>query len=102
VEILHPIITEEEILSAVQFHHEHWNGGGYPTGISRKRIPLLSRIICVADAFEAMTSDRPYRPAMSTALALEELKSGAKRQFDPEIVEVLINKYEDFHSKFFF
>lgn len=98
VEILRPIIREEEIINAVHYHHEHWNGGGYPAGISGNQIPLLSRIISVADAFEAMTSERPYRPAMSTATAIEELKSKSDLQFDLELVEAFMQKFDGFQS----
>ena len=68
-------------------HHEWWNGAGYPRGLSRSEIPLEGRIVSVADAFDAMTSDRPYRRAIPAEVALEELARNAGTQFDPEIVE---------------
>ena len=67
-------------------HHEWWNGGGYPNGISRNEIPLEGRIVAVADAYDAMTNDRPYRRAIPHEAALEELERNAGTQFDPEIV----------------
>jgi len=71
-------------------HHERWDGRGYPQGLKGERINLLSRIVAIADAFDAMTSDRPYRRALSREEALEELKRGAGTQFDPKLVEVFL------------
>lgn len=69
-------------------HHEWWNGQGYPRGLEGKEIPLACRIISIVDAFDAMTSDRPYRKAMSVGDAVQELKRCAGTQFDPELVKV--------------
>lgn len=71
-------------------HHEWWNGEGYPLGLSGKSIPLACRILAIADAYDAMTSDRPYRKAMSHEQAIAELKRHAGVQFDPELVEKFI------------
>jgi putative nucleotidyltransferase with HDIG domain len=73
----------------VRHHHERVDGRGYPDGLPGEEIPLESRIILVADAFEAMTSDRPYRKAPGRGFALEELRRGAGTQFDPAVVEAL-------------
>jgi diguanylate cyclase (GGDEF)-like protein len=73
----------------VRHHHEHWDGTGYPDGLVGEEIPLGSRIILVADAYEAMTTDRSYRTATTPAEALEELRSKAGTQFDPWVVEAL-------------
>jgi putative nucleotidyltransferase with HDIG domain len=73
----------------VRHHHERFDGGGYPDGLAGADIPLESRIILVADAFEAMTSDRPYRKAPGEAVAVEELRKHAGTQFDPEVVAAL-------------
>jgi diguanylate cyclase (GGDEF)-like protein/putative nucleotidyltransferase with HDIG domain len=70
-------------------HHEHWDGGGYPAGLAGAEIPFGSRIILVADAFEAMTTDRRYRPAISTEAAMQELRDNAGTQFDPLVVSAL-------------
>lgn len=75
-----------EIATIVRHHHERLDGGGYPDGLSGQEIPLLSRIIAVADAYDAMTSARPYRDAMPTPVAIERLVSGAGSHFDPVIV----------------
>ncbi|MBN2504189.1 MAG: diguanylate cyclase [Bacilli bacterium] len=71
-------------------HHERWDGKGYPRGLKGVDIPYFARIIAVADAFEAMTSDRPYRKAMSMDVAVKELKSCAGTQFDPDIVQTFV------------
>ncbi len=80
----------EPIATWVRHHHEHWDGSGYPHGIAGEEIPLASRIILVADAFEAMTSNRVYRQALDTDIALGELQSCSGSQFDPKIAELMI------------
>jgi HD-GYP domain-containing protein (c-di-GMP phosphodiesterase class II) len=79
----------EAVATIVRFHHERWDGAGYPDGLSGARIPLASRIICACDAFAAMTADRPYREAMPACDALEEVVAGSGTQFDPAVVEAL-------------
>ena len=74
----------------VRHEHERFDGGGYPDGLSGNEIPIGSRIILVADAFESMTSDRIYRRALGISQAMHELRTGAGRQFDPEVTEQLI------------
>jgi diguanylate cyclase (GGDEF)-like protein len=95
----HPVIGER-ILRAipglggvariVRHEHERWDGDGYPDGISGATIPIGSRIILACDAYHAMTSDRPYRKAMSHGDALRELRKSAGTQFDPQVVEALL------------
>jgi len=87
--ILTPIIDDKETLSLVRNHHEHCDGSGYPDQLERTQISLGSRIITVADAYDAMTSDRAYRKAMSKEIAFEELKRGIGTQFDSEVVAAL-------------
>jgi HD-GYP domain-containing protein (c-di-GMP phosphodiesterase class II) len=70
----------------VSEHHERWDGGGYPAGLSGDRIDFNARVVAVADAFDAMTSERPYRPAVGYAEAAAELKRCAGTQFDPAVV----------------
>ncbi len=72
-------------------HHERWDGKGYPKGLSKEDIPLFSRIISIADAYEAMTADRPYRKALSKDVAIAELKRCSGTQFDPNLVDVFIH-----------
>jgi diguanylate cyclase (GGDEF)-like protein len=95
----HPVIGER-ILRAipglggvariVRHEHERWDGDGYPDGISGDQIPIGSRIILACDAYHAMTSDRPYRKAMSHGDALKDLRKNAGTQFDPQVVEALL------------
>lgn len=73
-------------------HHERWDGKGYPQGLSGENIPLHSRIIAVADAYDAMTNDRPYRKALSVEKAKQELRDNAEKQFDPKVVDIFLNK----------
>jgi HD-GYP domain-containing protein (c-di-GMP phosphodiesterase class II) len=75
----------------VLHHHERWDGCGYPHGLAGEAIPVEARILAVADAYDAMTSDRPYRPAMSHADAIRELERCAGTQFDPALAEVFLS-----------
>ncbi len=84
--ILERVSVLQDAAPLVQHHHERYDGTGYPSRLSRHEIPLGARIISVADAFDAMTSDRPYRRAMSFAEAISELRAGAGKQFDPQVV----------------
>lgn len=93
---LHPIAGAEMIkdvhflapaVPIVRHHHERWDGGGYPDGLTGREIPPSARIVAVADSFDAMTIDRPYRKARSPQDAYQELVSKSGTQFDPEVVE---------------
>ncbi|MGB9767600.1 MAG: HD domain-containing phosphohydrolase [Dictyoglomus turgidum] len=96
---IHPV-KSEEILSQVEelkdlgkivrHHHERWDGKGYPDGLSGENIPLESRIIAVADAFEAMTAERPYKRALSLKEAIQEIEKNKGTQFDPFLAEIMI------------
>lgn len=76
---------------AIRHHHENFDGSGYPDGISGESIPLAARIIMIADTIDAMTTDRPYRKALSFDRTMEELKKFAGKQFDPKLVELVAN-----------
>ncbi|MBP7125451.1 HD domain-containing protein [Myxococcota bacterium] len=91
--ILHPVGFLREALEAVLHHHEHWDGTGYPDGQAGERIPLVARVIAVADAYDAMTSDRPYRAALSHQEACREIERGAGRQFDPAVVRAFLRAF---------
>jgi len=88
--IIQPIELLQPIRPLIRHHHEWYNGKGYPDGLSGENIPLGARILTVADAYDAMKSDRPYRKALSEEKAIQELKHGSGRQFDPQIVEVFL------------
>ncbi|MGI8423484.1 MAG: HD-GYP domain-containing protein [Chloroflexota bacterium] len=77
-------------LPAVVHHHERWDGAGYPYGLSGDRIPLDGRIVAVADAYDAMTSDRPYRTRFSVSHATKEIETGMGSQFDPEVARAFL------------
>jgi len=78
------------IAHEILYHHEHWDGSGYPEGLKGEEIPLLSRIISIVDAYDVMQSRRPYKGAVSKAKALEEVKRYAGTQFDPQLVEIFL------------
>src|SRR4051812_22857862 len=82
----------QPIADAILHHHERWDGGGYPHGLSGEDIPLEARIICVADSFSAMTADRPYRRRMTLDAACAELERCAGTQFDPQVVEAFVSE----------
>ena len=71
-------------------HHERWDGTGYPLGLSGEEIPLLARILAIADAYDAMTSDRVYRKALSKEAAIEEIGRNIGTQFDPNIAQIFM------------
>jgi HD-GYP domain-containing protein (c-di-GMP phosphodiesterase class II) len=81
----------EPVATIVRFHHERWDGTGYPYGLEGSRVPIASRIIAVCDAYNAMTSDRPYRRRIPDQQAIGELERGAGSQFDPAIVECFLD-----------
>ena len=89
VEILEPLPVFRDILPIVHFHHERWDGTGYPTGIAGEDIPLLARVVAVADVYDALTSDRPYRAGMPHEKAIQIIDEGSGTHFDAEIVPVL-------------
>ena len=83
-----------EVGRIVRSHHERYDGAGYPDRLSGDRIPLIARIVCCCDAFNAMTTDRPYRKALPIDVAVEELRSQAGAQFDPVVVDALLRVLE--------
>jgi HD-GYP domain-containing protein (c-di-GMP phosphodiesterase class II) len=80
----------DDIRSWILFHHERPDGRGYPEGYAWEQVPLEARILGVADAYEAMTSDRPYRDALPLDDAVARLRQGAGREFDPQVVDALL------------
>lgn len=90
--ILNTVNDMLEIAEYVLYHHERWDGKGYPKGLKGEEIPLQSRIITIVDAYDAMTSQRSYRNALQEEIAIEELKINSGTQFDPELVRIFIEK----------
>jgi len=83
-------IMEREVAAAVLNHHERMDGEGYPRGLDGRTLPMVARIVQVADAFDAMTTQRPYNSPLSTKEALRKLKSLRGKQFDPDVVDALV------------
>lgn len=90
-DIISDVSCQKELAEAILYHHEKWDGSGYPKGISRDMIPLLSRIIAVADSYDAMSVPRPYRGAFDKERIMRELKANAGTQFDPQIIELILS-----------
>jgi HD-GYP domain-containing protein (c-di-GMP phosphodiesterase class II) len=84
----------KDILPGVRHHHERWDGKGYPEQLEGDNIPLMGRLMAVADAFSAMRTDRPYRKALSMDVAMEQLHKGKGTQFDPAMVDAFVAAVE--------
>ncbi|MCL5061926.1 MAG: HD domain-containing protein [Nitrospiraceae bacterium] len=90
-EILMPLKSLRDIIPIMKHHHERYDGSGYPDGLAGDDIPLEARILAVADVYDAITADRPYRIAMTRETAIDELKSGAGAKFDPTLVRLFVD-----------
>ncbi len=103
----HPLIGERilvparlhELIPAVRHHHERWDGTGYPSGLAGRDIPLAARVLALCDAFEAMTSARSFRSALTTTAAIEEIKRCAGHQFDPELAEAFARIFSGMYDR---
>jgi HD-GYP domain-containing protein (c-di-GMP phosphodiesterase class II) len=93
--IIEHIWQLREIVPGVRYHHEHVNGQGYPDGLKGEEIPVLAKIVAVADTYDAMTTDRPYRKAINKEAAVEELRRCSGTQFDNEVVGAFITAYQN-------
>lgn len=91
-QIIETIPELKAIIPIVKYHHEAWDGSGYPEGLAGDKIPYIARIVTVADAFDAMTSNRPYRKGMAIANAFREIEERAGKQFDPVVAETFIKQ----------
>ncbi|MEW6109789.1 MAG: HD domain-containing phosphohydrolase [Nitrospirota bacterium] len=96
-EILKELKQFEEIIMSIKYHHEYWNGRGGIFGLKQKEIPVMARILAVADAFDALTSDRPYREKKTKEEAIIEIKRCSGTQFDPFVVDAFLKWVEDFN-----
>ena len=94
-EILKPVLSDEEMLSVVKSHHERYDGKGYPDKISGENINIFAQIVAVADTYDAMTSARAYRPALSKEVAIEELRKNSGTQFNPKVVEAFLEVLQE-------
>lgn len=90
VELVRSMGISHQIISIIRHHHEFYDGTGHPDGLKGKEIPLLARIVSIADSFDAMTTDRTYRKALSIEETILELRRCAGTQFDPILVESFI------------
>jgi ribonuclease P protein subunit RPR2 len=93
-QIVAPIAFLADAVDLIRHHHERFDGTGYPDGLAGEDIPLVARVFSVADSFDAMTSDRPYRGSIGIERALAEIRSGAGTQWDPEVVRVFVQMIE--------
>jgi putative nucleotidyltransferase with HDIG domain len=97
-EILGSIPQMREMIPGIKYHHEKWSGGGYPSGLKGSDIPILARIVGIADAFDAMTTDRPYQKAMTFEMAANRIKELTPKVYDPLVTEAFLKA---FHSGIF-
>jgi HD-GYP domain-containing protein (c-di-GMP phosphodiesterase class II) len=86
-QIMSPIRMLKDIIPGIRNHHEAWNGSGYPDRLQEEEIPMVARIIGVADTFDAMTTNRPYQKAMTLEVVLDKMRSMAGSRFDPAVIE---------------
>ena len=93
--ILEPMPFMWELIPGAFCHHEHWDGAGYPQGLQGEGIPLVGRIVAIADTYDAMTSDRAYRRALPHAVAMAELERCAAVQFDEKLVTTFTRVLEE-------
>ena len=94
-EIVAPIAFLSGAVGLIRHHHERFDGSGYPDALRGEEIPLAARVFAVADSFDAMTSDRPYRRAMGIERALAEIRAGAGTQWDPDVARVFVQMIEE-------
>jgi len=100
IELLIPLNLSPDILSYIHHHHERFDGTGYPDGLSEDKIPLGARIIAIADAYDSMTSDRPYRKPLLNGEAKGELIKYAGKQFDPQLVSIFLDILKEMEEVF--
>lgn len=93
--IVQPLELDEDVQGIILHHHERWDGTGYPHGLAGGAIPFLARLVALADAFDAITTNRPYRPSYTANAALAEILAQAGRQFDPELALKFVKYIRD-------
>jgi response regulator RpfG family c-di-GMP phosphodiesterase len=100
IELLAPLRLSSNILSFIQHHHEHYDGTGYPDGLAGEQIPIGSRIIAISDAYDSMTSNRPYRKPFSNEEARTELNKCSGKQFDPKLITIFLDVLKEMEEVF--
>ncbi len=100
IELLAPLKLSSKILSFIQHHHEHYDGTGYPDGLAGEQIPIGSRIIAISDAYDSMTSNRPYRKPFSNEEARTELNKCSGKQFDPKLITIFLDVLKEMEEVF--
>jgi response regulator RpfG family c-di-GMP phosphodiesterase len=100
IELLVPLNLSPNILSYIQYHHERFDGTGYPDGLARDQIPLGARVITISDSYDSMTSDRPYRKPLSNGEAKNELLKWSGKQFDPNLVSIFLDVLKEMEEVF--
>jgi putative two-component system response regulator len=98
--MLAPLALLDSVRPIVKHHHERWDGGGYPDGLAGEDIPLLARIVSVADSIEAMSSLRSYRSPLSRDDIVRELEQGRGRQWDPTLIDIALELIADGQLRF--
>ena len=99
-QILEPVLGDDLILSVTGWHHERWDGTGYPDGLAGEAIPLAARLVAMADALDAMTSSRPYRHALAWEDAVRQIRDRAGTHFDPGLIDAFNSALPDLHRRF--
>jgi putative two-component system response regulator len=100
IELLVPLSLSPNIISYIHYHHERFDGTGYPDGLAGEQIPLGARIIAIADAYDSMTSDRPYRKPLSNGEAKNELSKCSGTQFDPHLISIFLGVFKEMEEVF--
>jgi putative two-component system response regulator len=99
-EICRPLQSMESVLPIIRHHHERWDGSGYPDGLRGEQIPLLARVLQMADIYDALTNPRPYKPAFTPTVALRTIREETERGWrDPEIVKLFLKLHKDVLGK---
>jgi response regulator RpfG family c-di-GMP phosphodiesterase len=100
IELLIPLNLSPNILAYIQYHHERYDGTGYPDGLTGEQIPVGARIIAISDSYDSMTSDRPYRKPLTNGDAKNELVKNAGKQFDPKLVSIFLDVLKEMEEVF--
>jgi len=98
-DILNPVGQLRQVIPIIKYHHERFDGTGYPEGLKDQDIPLSARILCVADSFDSLIADRPYKRAMERKQAIAHVKQNAGTQFDPDVVKAFLKVFDSSNSQ---